>query len=304
MKKFKNIKKEFFDFLLLDKGYSERTISSYKRDLRKFEVYVAEYGISFKKITKENLFDYHLDLSRSIGARSFARMLSTLKTFYKFLYSEELVNDVVLNNIISYPTPKFKKSIPSFLNYDKIKYVLKNIDKQDESETIKCRNKALIMLFFTSGIRLEEMTNLLLKDINFDEKSMKIFGKGSKERIANFDNESLELIKIYLKKIGKYPLLNSHLNNNLFVDKDNKALKRDKIQYIVMKNLKSLSLSSIGPHTLRHSFATHLLNKGVGLSAIKSLLGHENLSSTQVYTHVSLEKLQETISKAHPRGNK
>ena len=304
MTKFKNIKKEFFDFLLLDKGYSERTISSYKRDLRKFEVYVAEYGISFKKITKENLFDYHLDLSRSIGARSFARMLSTLKTFYKFLYFEKEINDQVLNTITSYPTPKFKKSIPSFLSYEKIKDVLKNIDNQDEDDVVKSRNKALIMLFFTSGIRLEEMTNLLLKEINLEKKSMKILGKGSKERIANFDEESLSLIKIYLKKIGKYPLLNSNLNNNLFVDKDNKPLTRDKIQYIVMKNLRSLSLSSIGPHTLRHSFATHLLNKGVGLSAIKSLLGHENLSSTQVYTHVSLEKLQETINKAHPRGNK
>ena len=108
----------------------------------------------------------------------------------------------------------------------------------------------------------------------------------------------------YLEKIGKYPLSKSIIDNNLFVDKDNKSLTRNNIQYIVTSNLKGLSLSAFGPHTLRHSFATHLLNKGVGISAIQSLLGHSKLSSTQIYTHVSLEKLQDTIDKAHPRGKK
>ena len=304
MKKFDTIKKEFFEFLEYDKGYSVRTIENYERDIKKFEVYSREFSIDYKKLSKENIFDFHSDLSSSIGPRSFSRILSSLRTFYKYLFSQNIVNDLVLNSIQTYPSPKFKKSIPSFLSQEKIYEVLDKIDLSDKHELIKVRDKAIIMLFFTSGLRLEEMTSLVLGDIDLDNNSIKVLGKGGKERYSNFDNFTKELIIKYLAKIKKYPLLKSNINNNLFVDKDNKSLSRNNIQYIVMNNLKGLSLSSYGPHTLRHSFATHLLNKGVGISAIQSLLGHAKLSSTQIYTHVSLEKLQNTINKAHPRGKK
>ena len=304
MKKFNIIKKEFFEFLKYDKGYSERTIENYERDIKKFEVYTKEFSIDYKKLSKENIFDFHSDLSSSIGPRSFSRILSSLRTFYKYLFSQNIVNDLVLNSIQTYPSPKFKKSIPSFLSQEKIYEVLDKIDLSDKHELIKVRDKAIIMLFFTSGLRLEEMTSLVLGDIDLDNNSIKVLGKGGKERYSNFDKFTNELIIKYLAKIKKYPLLKSNINNNLFVDKDNKSLSRNNIQYIVMNNLKGLSLSSYGPHTLRHSFATHLLNKGVGISAIQSLLGHAKLSSTQIYTHVSLEKLQNTINKAHPRGKK
>ena len=304
MKKFDTIKKEFFEFLEYDKGYSVRTIENYERDIKKFEVYSKEFSIDYKKLSKENIFDFHSDLSSSIGPRSFSRILSSLRTFYKYLFSQNIVNDLVLNSIQTYPSPKFKKSIPSFLSQEKIYEVLDKIDLSDKHELIKVRDKAIIMLFFTSGLRLEEMTSLVLGDIDLDNNSIKVLGKGGKERYSNFDKFTKELIIKYLAKIKKYPLLKSNINNNLFVDKDNKSLSRNNIQYIVMNNLKGLSLSSYGPHTLRHSFATHLLNKGVGISAIQSLLGHAKLSSTQIYTHVSLEKLQNTINKAHPRGKK
>ena len=304
MKKFDTIKKEFFEFLEYDKGYSVRTIENYERDIKKFEVYSREFSIDYKKLSKENIFDFHSDLSSSIGPRSFSRILSSLRTFYKYLFSQNIVNDLVLNSIQTYPSPKFKKSIPSFLSQEKIYEVLDKIDLSDKHELIKVRDKAIIMLFFTSGLRLEEMTSLVLGDIDLDNNSIKVLGKGGKERYSNFDKFTNELIIKYLAKIKKYPLLKSNINNNLFVDKDNKSLSRNNIQYIVMNNLKGLSLSSYGPHTLRHSFATHLLNKGVGISAIQSLLGHTKLSSTQIYTHVSLEKLQNTINKAHPRGKK
>tara|TARA_Y100000992_G_scaffold95776_1_gene61740 strand:- start:53 stop:967 length:915 start_codon:yes stop_codon:yes gene_type:complete len=304
MKKFDTIKKEFFEFLEYDKGYSVRTIENYERDIKKFEVYSREFSIDYKKLSKENIFDFHSDLSSSIGPRSFSRILSSLRTFYKYLFSQNIVNDLVLNSIQTYPSPKFKKSIPSFLSQEKIYEVLDKIDLSDKHELIKVRDKAIIMLFFTSGLRLEEMTSLVLGDIDLDNNSIKVLGKGGKERYSNFDKFTKELIIKYLAKIKRYPLLKSYINNNLFVDKDNKSLSRNNIQYIVMNNLKGLSLSSYGPHTLRHSFATHLLNKGVGISAIQSLLGHAKLSSTQIYTHVSLEKLQNTINKAHPRGKK
>ena len=304
MMKFDKIKTDFLDFLQYDKGYSERTIENYQRDITKFEVYITEFSINYKKLSKENIFDFHSDLSSSIGPRSFARILSSLRTLYKYLFSQKLINDIVLNNIQSYPSPKFKKSIPSFLSQEKIYDILAKIDESTKNSSIKIRDKAIIMLFFTSGLRLEEMTNLILRDIDFDNNSIKVLGKGGKERYSNFDDLTHQLIIDYLNKIRKFPLSKSNIDDNLFVDKDNKSLTRNNIQYIVTSNLKGLSLSAFGPHTLRHSFATHLLNKGVGISAIQSLLGHAKLSSTQIYTHVSLEKLQDTIDKAHPRGKK
>ena len=285
MKKFDIVKKEFLDFLEFDKGYSERTIENYDRDISKFEVYITEFSINYKKLSKENIFDFHSDLSTTIGPRSFSRILSSLRTLYKYLFSQNLINDIVLNSVQTYPSPKFKKSIPSFLSQEKIHDVLNKIDESKKDNFLKIRDKAIIMLFFTSGLRLEEMTSLNLKDIDLDNNSVKVLVK-------------------YLEKIGKYPLSKSIIDNNLFVDKDNKSLTRNNIQYIVTSNLKGLSLSAFGPHTLRHSFATHLLNKGVGISAIQSLLGHSKLSSTQIYTHVSIDKLQDTIDKAHPRGKK
>lgn len=302
--KFKEVKKEFLEFLEFEKGYSAKTIEAYQRDILKFEIYLTEFSIDYKKINKEIIFDFHSDLSQSIGPRSFSRTLSSLRTFYRFLYYQELISDLTLNSILTYPSPKFKKSIPSFLSEKKIHEVLDKIDQTDKISILKLRDKAVIMLFFTSGMRLEELTNLTLRDIDFNEKSIKVMGKGGKERYAKFDDTAEKLLVKYLEKIKKYPLLKSNLDNNLFVDKTNKPLSRNKIQYIVMSNLKGLSVSSFGPHTLRHSFATHLLNNGVGISAIQSLLGHSKLSSTQIYTHVSLEKLQSTINKAHPRGKK
>ena len=304
MKKFDKIKTDFLDFLQYDKGYSERTIENYQRDITKFEVYITEFSINYKKLSKENIFDFHSDLSSSIGPRSFARILSSLRTLYKYLFSQKLINDIVLNNVQSYPSPKFKKSIPSFLSQEKIYDILGKIDESTKNSSVKIRDKAIIMLFFTSGLRLEEMTNLILRDIDFDNNSIKVLGKGGKERYSNFDDITHQLIIDYLNEIRKFPLSKSNIDDNLFVDKDNKSLTRNNIQYIVTSNLKGLSLSAFGPHTLRHSFATHLLNKGVGISAIRSLLGHAKLSSTQIYTHVSLEKLQDTIDKAHPRGKK
>ena len=304
MMKFDRVKKEFLDFLEFDKGYSDRTIENYDRDITKFEIYITEYSINYKKLSKENIFDFHSDLSSTIGPRSFSRILSSLRTFYKYLFSQKLITDMVLNTVKSYPSPKFKKSIPSFLPEEKIYDVLNKIDKSKKDHFIKIRDKAIIMLFFTSGLRLDEMTSLILGDIDFDNNSIKVLGKGGKERFSNFDDITKKLIVDYLKIVGKYPLSKSNINNNLFVNKNNKSLTRNNIQYIVTSNLKGLSLSAFGPHTLRHSFATHLINKGVGISAIQSLLGHSNLSSTQIYSHVSLEKLQDTIDKAHPRGKK
>jgi len=303
--KFEEHQKEFLLFLELERGYSEGTINTYNRSINRYYLFIKKAKINYLKIDKDLILDFQASVAKSMGPRTFSRILSTLRTFYKFLHTEGVVDDVVLNEVKSYPSPKYQKSIPTFLSIDQISQVLDKINTDSKlSDIIKLRNQSLIMLFFTSGLRLEELKSIQLKDIDFSKKTIKVVGKGSKERLANFDSDTKDLMIEYLTSLEKYPLVKTNFNNNLFVDEKNKNLSRYNIQYLVMKNLRTLTLNSYGPHVLRHSFATHLLNSGVGLSAIKSLLGHENLASTQIYTHVSLGKLQETIKKSHPRGEK
>jgi len=303
--KFKDYQKEFLLFLELERGCSDHTIEVYNRDLNKYRIFISKNRINYCKVNKDIIFDFQASLTNSLSPRSFSRMLSTMRTFYKFLHAEGIINDVVLNTVKSYPSPQYKKSIPTFLSKEQIDQVLDKInDDRKLSDITKARNQSIIMLFFTSGLRLEELRSIRLRDIDFSKKKIRVVGKGNKERIANFNTKTNDLIIKYLKSLQKYPLIKTNFNNNLFVDEKNKNLSRNNIQYLVMKSLKTLTLNSYGPHSLRHSFATHLLNEGVEIETIKSLLGHKSIKSTQIYTHVTLQKLQETIKKSHPRGEK
>jgi len=305
MKEFEKNKIEFAIFLKKDRGYSNQTIESYSRDLNVYHNFVKKNKIQYNKIKKEDIFKFQSSLESQISPRSFARILSALKTFYKFLHMERAVDDITLNEIKLYPSPKYKKSMPTFLSKEQVEKIVEKIDLNEKLDNRdRKKDQAIIMLFFSSGIRLNELISIKLSDIDFSNNKIKVFGKGKKQRIVNFDNYTKDLVIQYLEIIEKYPLVKELYNNNLFVDKKNKPLKERKVQTIVMNNLRQLNLASYGPHTLRHSFATHLLNSGVSISAIQSLLGHESLSSTQIYTHVTLGSLKKTIKKAHPRGEK
>ena len=305
MKEFEKNKNEFLIFLEKDRGYSDQTIESYSRDLNVYNSFMKDNTIQYHKIKKDNIFKFQSSLEGQISPRSFARILSALKTFYKFLHMERVIDDITLNEIKSYPSPKYKKSMPTFLSKEQVEKIVEriNLNKKLDNRNKK-RDQAIIMLFFSSGVRLNELISIKLSDIDFSNNKIKVFGKGKKQRIVNFDNHTKDLMIQYLKVIEKYPLVKKLYNDNLFVNKKNKALKERKVQTIVMNNLRQLNLASYGPHTLRHSFATHLLNSGVSINAIQSLLGHESLSSTQIYTHVTIGGLKETIEKSHPRGEK
>ena len=305
MKEFEKNKNDFLIFLEKDRGYSDQTIESYSRDLNVYDSFMKDNTIQYHKIKKDNIFKFQSSLEGQISPRSFARILSALKTFYKFLHMERAIDDITLNEIKSYPSPKYKKSMPTFLSKEQVEKIVEriNLNKKLDNRNKK-RDQAIIMLFFSSGVRLNELISIKLSDIDFSNNKIKVFGKGKKQRIVNFDNHTKDLMIQYLKLIEKYPLVKKLYNDNLFVNKKNKALKERKVQTIVMNNLRQLNLASYGPHTLRHSFATHLLNSGVSINAIQSLLGHESLSSTQIYTHVTIGGLKETIKKSHPRGEK
>ena len=305
MKEFEKNKNEFLIFLEKDRAYSNQTIQSYLRDLNVYDSFMKDNSIQYHKIKKDDIFKFQSSLEGQISPRSFSRILSALKTFYKFLHMERVIDDITLNEIKSYPSPKYKKSMPTFLSKEQVEKIVERIDLNEKLDNRnKKRDQAIIMLFFSSGVRLNELISIKLSDIDFSNNKIKVFGKGKKQRIVNFDNHTKDLMIQYLKVIEKYPLVKKLYNDNLFVNKKNKALKERKVQTIVMNNLRQLNLASYGPHTLRHSFATHLLNSGVSINAIQSLLGHESLSSTQIYTHVTIGGLKETIKKSHPRGEK
>ena len=176
--KFENHKKEFLLFLELERGYSPRTIQFYKSDLDQYSDFVNKNKIQFSNINKDLIFDFHASLNGSVGPRSFSRMLSALRTFYKFLHTEGIIDDIVLNEVKSYPSPKYKKSIPTFLSINQIFQVLEHINKNEKlSDTIKLRDQSIIMLFFTSGLRLEELQSIQLKDIDFSNKRIRVLGK-------------------------------------------------------------------------------------------------------------------------------
>ena len=307
MKEFENNKNEFKLFLIHERHYSELTVKAYLSDLNHYQDFISRNGIEYKKIEKVNIFEFQSYLEGKVGPRSFLRILSCLRIFYKFLHIEQLIDDQTLKVLKKYPSKKirYRKDLPDFLSKNQIEKIVEKIGLNKEiNEFDKITNQALIMLFFSSGIRLSELISIKLSDINFSNNEIKIFGKRKKQRMVNFDNNTKDLLIKYLTLIKKYPLVKDLYNDNLFVTKDNRPLKRRKIQAIVMNNLKELNLAAYGPHTLRHSFATHLLDSGVSIEAIKSLLGHEKLSSTQIYTKITTPRLKKIIRKAHPRGEK
>jgi site-specific recombinase XerD len=227
--KFEDHKKEFLLFLELERGYSNRTIEFYNSDLNQYSSFISKNKIQYYKINKDLIFDFHASLNSSIGPRSFSRMLSALRTFYKFLHAQGAIDDVVLNEIKSYPFPKYKKSIPTFLSIKQIYTVLDKINNDKKlSEIIKLRDQSIIMLFFTSGLRLEELKSIQLKDVDFSKKRIRVVGKGNKVRLTNFDSDTKDLLIKYLTIFKKYPLIKTNFNNNLFVDEKNKNLSRNK----------------------------------------------------------------------------
>ena len=304
MKKFNILKKDFLEFLKYEKGYSNNTIQAYRRDITKFLIFLTEESVHYNKVTKETIFSFQKAFFNEFSSRTFARTISSLRSFNKYLFYKEAIDEGILKIFIDYPTPKIQKKIPSFINEEQFYKILENIEQSKKNTFQKKIEKLIIILFFTTGIRLAEASNLKLCDIFLDEKRIKVLGKGSKERIVPINNHLKEHLIDYLKRAGKYPLKSSQLNNNLFVDKHNKNLSRDKIQRMVINNLKEFSVDSFGPHTLRHSFATFLLENDVKLETVRALLGHESIKSTQIYSHVTLSSLQEAIKKAHPRGKK
>ncbi len=284
---------EFENYLLFEKKYSDNTAKSYIRDLNELSVFLGNPNV--KTIDKSDIERFLDSLSDRLDSRSISRYISTFKSFFKFLK----LNKVIIKNPMEMiNNPKIRKSLPKVLSEEEVNLLL-DIDLNDHFDY---RNKAMIELMYSSGLRVSELINLRLNDIDLDNECVRIFGKGSKERIIPLNEYSVYALKDYILN-HRGEMFKHGENDYLFLNNHGKNMTRQGFFKIIKKlALEKNIKTEFSPHTLRHSFATHLLKHGADLRSIQELLGHSDISSTQIYTHITNEKLHDDYTDYHPHG--
>ncbi len=287
---------DFENYLLLEKKYSKNTISSYENDLQKFKIFFVEKQKTLKNLNNNDLKNYIHNLNQKMNAKSVSRNISTLKSFYKFLMIEKYINKNPLTTIAN---PKIKKDLPKVLSEEEI---IKLLDFKVK-DNYGYRNKAMIELMYSSGLRVSELINVKITDIDLELEVIRIFGKGAKERIIPLGAYASMALKEYIT-YHRGSLLKKKNSDYLFLNSRGDKMTRQAFFKILKKIAKEQGIKTeFSPHTLRHSFATHLLKHGADLRSIQELLGHSDVSSTQIYTHITNEALKENYKNSHPHGN-
>ena len=288
------LKNKFITYLSSEKRFSEHTVKSYTTDLKQFTSFLAD---EFQIVDDINEIRFQIIrswiaslLEKGIGPRSVNRKISTLKSYFKFLIREGVILE---NPMMKVVTPKSKKRLPVFIEEDQIETLLNEVEF--EEGIVGERNKLIIELFYVTGIRLSELINIKISDIDFNNNLIKVLGKRNKERLIPLASSMIGELRSFIEKNPQ--------NQFLFTNLDGKKLYTKLVYRIVKKYISKISsVNKKSPHILRHTFATHMLNNGADINAIKELLGHANLSATQVYTHNTIEKLKSVYKQAHPRA--
>ena len=282
----------FLDSLYIEKGLSNNTVSSYRNDIKSFLLWIDKNSFNPLSINDSDANNYISKLFRDgLKSSSVNRKISSIKSFYTFLQKKKIIMKSPIADIVM---PKQEKYLPVSMSEEEVERLLNSPDLNIEIER---RDKAIIELLYATGMRISELTNLKLTDIDINRSVLKVFGKGSKERLVPFGEKAAESISLYLKDRKDLKSKEIFLSNRGTKISRGAFWQRIKI-YIKRENLKI----SISPHTLRHAFATHLLNRGADLRSVQILLGHSDLSTTQIYTHIAKQRLGEILKKHHPRG--
>lgn len=281
---------KFINYLKIERNYSENTINIYEKFLNKF---AKVYKEDISNANVDNIKDY-LESNKNISSKTIAHRISILKAFYCYLVREE----IIISNPAAYLIrPKNTIKLPDVLNIEEVSLLL-DIDIKNP---YNARDKAILELLYSSGLRVSELVNLELANIDLELCLIRVMGKGRKERIIPLGDYAIDALNNYLNNYR--PLLNKKHNNYVFINISGTKISRQFIFKTIKKEcLKKGIKKNISPHTLRHTFATHLLKNGADLRIIQELLGHENLSTTQIYTHLSKEKLQSEYNDIHPRN--
>ncbi len=284
--------RSFLNYLLVDKGLSNNTVKAYEADISSFFQWLDNEDLKYKNLQEDHINKYISFLfQRKMRSSSVNRKISSIKSFYIFLVKRNFLKNSPLNDLV---TPKQEKYLPESMSEAEVDKLL---NSPDVSNKIENRDKAMIEMLYATGMRISELVNLKITDVDMKRCVVKVFGKGSKERLVPFGETALDSLKSYLNDREQSS------SKEIFLSNRGKKMtrvafwQRVKI-YLIRENLKN----SISPHTLRHAFATHLLNRGADLRSVQLLLGHSDLSTTQIYTHIAKQRLSDVLKKHHPRG--
>ena len=286
---------QFISHMRVERGLSENTIQSYSRDLNRFIQYLEARNLSALSISQDDIMDYMSSLQGTISVRSAARSLSALKMFFRFLVYDGKIESSparLLN------TPKLPLKLPGVLSLEDVDRLL---SQPDPATHLGQRDKAMLELLYATGLRVSELVGLKLTNINLEAGYVRTVGKGSKERMVPMGGKALEALKDFLDD-GRVRLLKNKIVPHLFLNARGRAMTRQGFWKIIRQyGVKSGLKGPITPHILRHSFASHLLECGADLRAVQVMLGHADISTTQIYTHVTKERLKQIHQKYHPR---
>lgn len=290
---------DYINFIRVEKSLSANSVSAYKHDVEMFMVYADSIGVEPENITMGQIQEFlnHVD-ELGLNKRTQARVLSGIRGFFKYLMIEEVI-DIDPTELIE--GPKIGRKLPEILSIDEIDAIEASIDlSKPEGQ----RNKTMIEVLYSCGLRVSELVSLRLTDLFFEQGFVKVLGKGNKERLVPIGKKAIKEINLYISYRNSVTTnINKDSENIVFLNRRGSRLTREMVFTIIKKHAKLAGIKkSISPHTFRHSFATHLVEGGADLRAVQEMLGHESIQTTEIYTHLDREFLRETILKFHPRS--
>lgn len=289
---------DFKDYLKIERGLSENSITSYENDINKLKSFLNDKGkISPLNVSADHIKEFVYNISKEVKANSQSRIISGLKSFYDYLLFEKLIK---INPVSNIESPKLRRKLPSTLSIEEINSMINNIDKtKKESE----RNIAIIETLYGCGLRVSELINLKISDLYFEEDFVKVTGKGNKQRLVPVSEFNKQCINTYLINSRTKLNIDSKSSDIIFLNRNGYKLTRAMIFTIVKSLSKKAGIKkTISPHSFRHSFATHLLENGADLKTIQQLLGHESITTTEIYMHLDNKALVNVMKKFHPRS--
>ncbi len=291
--------KDYLALLKVEKNLTKNTISSYKNDLNVFLKYMEDIGIKdLSEISSENISSFFLSLKNlGLNERSSARYFSSIRGFFKYLIKNDYLESSPIEKM---KAPKISRKLPTVLSVDEINLLLNSPSTEDK---FGIRDKAILEVFYACGLRVSELINLKIVDLFLNENLIKVFGKGRKERLVPIGSTAMACIENYLLQSRPFLKKNLQSENYLFLNNRGKKFSRMGIwkivkRYVEMSNIKK----EIHPHTFRHSFATHLIEGGADLRSVQEMLGHSDISTTQIYTHIDRDYIKKVHKMYHPRG--
>jgi len=290
-----NLLDQFINYIRVERGLSNNTVEAYSRDLLLFFQFLEERELSPVKVSQDNLREYVSTLGMGLSTRSVARNISAIKTFFRFLVSEGKIKSSPARLI---ETPRLSRRLPGPLSQQEVERLLSQPDPNNPREQ---RDYAMFEILYATGLRVSELVNLKTSNINLEAGYIRTVGKGSKERIVPIGDKAIEAVKEYLS-IGRFQVMKGRNSPYIFLNLRGRPMSRQGFWKIIKKYGKEAGIKKkITPHSIRHSFATHLLEAGADLRSVQIMLGHADISTTQIYTHVTRERLKELHEKCHPR---